>query len=271
MSPETFDADWLAIRESADHRSRAGELLPPLREWWSAAGRTRVLDLGAGAGSNLRYLAPELPGPQEWTLVDHDQGLMSRARPPVPNADVSTRCQDLREDLGGLVRSSHLVTASALLDLVSEAWLSTLAEVCAEARAGAIFALSYDGRVAWSGEADPADAAVLAAVNRHQQGDKGFGPALGPAAGPAADAVFRAHGYRTWLRPSPWVLESTDAELVRALVAGWAGVATDMRPGEQAQWHEWADRRSADVAEGRTRLRVGHWDLLALPPDGAGP
>lgn len=271
MSLETFDADWLALRESADHRSRAGGMLTPLRDWWSEPGRTRVLDLGAGAGSNLRYLAPELSGPQEWTLVDHDQGLMSRARPPVPELAVSTHCQDLRDGVGALVGRADLVTASALLDLVSEAWLSALADVCSEARAGALFALSYDGRVEWSGEADPADAAVLTAVNRHQRGDKGFGAALGPSAGPAADEAFRAHGYRTWLLPSPWVLESADTELVRALVDGWADVAMERLPGERARVREWADARSEDVAEGRVRLTVGHWDLLALPPDEGGP
>ena len=67
---ETFDADWLALREPIDHRSRAESLLAPLCETWRARGWSRVLDLGSGAGSNLRYLASRLPA-ELWVVSGH--------------------------------------------------------------------------------------------------------------------------------------------------------------------------------------------------------
>ena len=57
---ETFTADWLALREPVDHRSRADDLLNVLGTWWETAGGSRIADLGSGTGSNLRYLAPRL-------------------------------------------------------------------------------------------------------------------------------------------------------------------------------------------------------------------
>ena len=69
---ETFDADWLALREPVDHRSRAEALLAALCDAWRARGWSRVLDLGSGTGSNLRYLTPRFPAGQAWVLVDHD-------------------------------------------------------------------------------------------------------------------------------------------------------------------------------------------------------
>ena len=266
MSPESFDGGWLALREGADHRSRATELLEPLREWWSARGGRSVIDLGAGTGSNLRYLSAALHGPQEWTLVDHDRKLLSLVESPGADARFTTVRDDLTS--GGLARiaGADLVTSSALLDLVSEKWLTSAVEACSLARAAALFVLSYDGTVEWSGEADPMDASVLHAVNRHQRGDKGFGPALGPAAGRAAEAAFCAEQYRTVLAPSPWVLDGSDAELVRALVDGWAAVAVELRAGDESSVRAWAARRCEGVATGRVRLTVGHWDLLALPP-----
>ena len=79
MSEETFTADWLALREPVDHRSRAADLVAPVAEWWGSRPGQRVLDLGSGTGSNLRYLAPRLPGEQAWTLVDRDAALLEQA------------------------------------------------------------------------------------------------------------------------------------------------------------------------------------------------
>ena len=90
MSAETFDAAWLTLREDLDHDSRDPALVDLLVEWQresvdppgatgdgTAVTRvfTRVLDLGSGTGSNLRYLAPRLPGRQQWLLLDHDAAL----------------------------------------------------------------------------------------------------------------------------------------------------------------------------------------------------
>lgn len=268
MSAETFDADWLALRESADHRSRSEELGARLTSWWAHQRRPTVLDLGSGTGSNLRYLAPKLPGRQVWTLIDHDPALLSRVE--VRQGDVMVKT--LRGDLGreGLaeVGNAHLVTASALLDLVSEAWLEALANACAEAQNAALFALTYDGTIRWDAAVtDADDELVRAAVNAHQRRDKGMGTALGPAAGRFAEEAFRRGGYRTWTSPSPWRLGPEDADLARKLVEGWAVAAIDESPDQSGRIHAWAERRQAVVADGEFDLMVGHVDLLALPAE----
>ena len=79
MTRGRFAPDWLALREPVDHRSRAQTLLPLLQTAWSANGWTRILDLGSGTGSNIRYQGPRLIGPQEWTLLDHDAELLAQA------------------------------------------------------------------------------------------------------------------------------------------------------------------------------------------------
>src|SRR5260221_693568 len=107
-----------------------------------------------------------------------------------------TRCADhSTPDDGSLCDGRALVTASALLDLVSEEWMGPLAARCAAAGASVLFALTYDGRIVCTPE-DPEDAAIVALVNEHQRTDKGFGPALGPAATDAAERVFAQAGYR---------------------------------------------------------------------------
>jgi SAM-dependent methyltransferase len=274
---ETFDADWLALREPIDHRSRSESLLAPLCEAWRARGWSRVLDLGSGTGSNVRYLAPRLPAGQEWVLVDNDPGhlrVLEHADVPASVRSLTIVPGDLVDE--GVVAISHadLVTASALLDLVSEAWLRRVVHACADAGRGAYFALSYDGEFRWSAdgapggqwEDDPDDALVRDAVNVHQTGDKGLGPALGPAAAAVAERLFRSATYTTRLLPSPWRLGAADAQLVRRLIAGWEAAAATFRPSDAGRIRDWADRRRATVASGMFTLIVGHWDLLAVPP-----
>jgi SAM-dependent methyltransferase len=282
---ETFDADWLALREPVDHGSRAEALIAPLVDAWQTRGWSRVLDLGSGTGSNLRYLAPRLPGGQAWVLVDHDlehlRTLRGLARPDrVRSLTVSPgdlAAQDLEE-----VAGVDLVTASALLDLTSERWLDRVVTACSQARCGVLWALTYNGRIHWSDQeaddsaagtvavaprdTDPDDRLVQDAVNLHQTGDKGFGPALGPAAGRVAERRFQAAGYHTTLRDSPWRLAAPDRSIVKRLVDGWEQAAAAVRPADSARIRRWADGRRARVATGRFSLTVGHHDLLALPP-----
>ncbi len=275
---DAFSPDWLALREAADHRSRVGALVDRLRAEWRARGWTRIVDLGSGTGSNLRYLAPRLPGPQQWTLVDHDADLLARAEAAGTAAEVRRVHGDLA--VAGLpaVGQADLVTCSALLDLVTKDWLDCLAGACRAAGCGAYLALTYDGVMQWSaagrggdgpGEpGDPDDAAIRDAVNAHQRRDRGPATALGPDAAAAAEALLRAVGYRTWRLPSPWRLGPGDRALALALIDGWETAALDLSPpaARARRIRAWAGRRRQTAAAGRFELTVGHQDLLALPP-----
>ncbi len=277
----TFDPAWLALREPIDHRSRAAAAMSLLAQAWRAGGWSRIVDLGSGTGSNLRYLAPRLPGIRRWTLIDHDAGLLARVTAP-EGTEVRRIVGDLAATGMDAIRESEadLVTASALLDLVSKEWLETLAAACRRSGSAALFALTYDGAIQWRAAADdprpaddPDDGFVRRSVNAHQRRDKGLGPALGPMAGLRAETTFRAAGYRVWLLLSPWRLGPGDAALARALVDGWEAAALEALREAPAQAgsadadrvRAWAERRRATIAGGRFGLTVGHLDLLALP------
>lgn len=275
---ETFDTEWLALREPADRRARDRTLPERLRAAWRRRGWSRVVDLGSGTGANLRYLAPRLPSGQRWTLVDHDPRHVDRLRrleaPPEVDA-VAAVSRDLAADGLAVVDDADLVTASALLDLVSESWLAELVNRCVDAACGAYFALTCDGRMrwmtesaaGWRGDDDPDDGFVWSVFNRHQRIDKGFGPALGPTAAVSAARLFQEAGYRTWLASSAWRLDAGDRRLVDQLVEGWAAAAAELRPEHAARVEAWASRRWDALSHGSFRVTVGHRDLLALPGD----
>jgi hypothetical protein len=276
----TFSAEWLALREPADHGARAEHLIAPaVAALGSSSPDVKVIDLAAGAGSNLRYLAPRLPFSQQWTLVDRDRKLLeiaARGAHALQQATVTVVQADLSqmEDVlsAGATdsaavdtpASSTLVTASALLDLVSEAWLARLASRCRAAQAVALFALTYNGRIVCQ-PADPLDELVRALVNRHQRRDKGFGPAAGPYAAHAATVAFEQEGYRVQRALSNWELGPGASALQQPLVDGWAGAAIDESPGEAGAIAAWQSRRTSAILKGAFHVNVGHEDLLAVP------
>lgn len=280
-----FSRDWLALREPADARARsgaaAGELLRALRQHLRGR-RVRVLDLGCGTGANLRWLAPRLQCAQHWRLLDRDAGLLaaaprclarwSEAHAPgvVRHAaglrlgdwlEVGFEQHDLATSLPDL-RQVDLVTAAALLDLVSRTWLDALVHACAARGTALLLALSYDGRIAFAPRHRD-DARARDALNRHQLRDKGFAAALGPGAAAAAGAALQAAGYRVTQVRSDWCLARDRDALHDALIGGWS---TALREESGAGDHDWLQRWHGWRLAHRGALRVGHVDLLALPP-----
>ena len=264
---ESFSADWLALREPADIAARSESLTRLAGDRLAVRGRpVRALDLACGTGANVRYLAGRLPVPAAWTIIDHDRTLLDEARrrlahgPLGDDYTLTARRADLGELDPALVAGHDLVTASALLDLVSAAWLEALAAACRAANAVVLLALTFDGRMECT-PPHPDDELVRGLVLRHQRRDKGFGPALGPEAATVAEAGFATAGFTVRTAHSDWTLDTP--RLQRELVEGWARAAAEIDPSHAARITTWEARRLAHVLEGRSRIRVGHRDLVA--------
>jgi hypothetical protein len=262
-----FSAEWLALREPYDRRARNAQVLDAVAAAFAAEPAVAVVDLACGAGASLRAIGPRLPPQQSWRLVDNDLGLLARtaALAQPPRRAVQARAVDLARDLElALDGPLDLVTCSALLDLVSAPWLERLV-VEAAARALPVYAaLSYDGRATLT-PSDPFDAEMVAAVNRHQRRDKGFGPALGPQAAALAVARFEGVGYGVVQGRSDWMFGPRDGAIQDAILAGWATAARELGDVPLDRIAAWFTQRREHVADGRARLKVGHIDLFATP------
>lgn len=283
-----FSADWLALREPADSAARSLSLTRTLARTLANHGMLSILDLGSGTGANVRYLAPLLPAEQRWLLVDHDVRLLTSVperlhswgaahgyaverdgddvivHGPRTRCRLSLRRADLQADADqdALYEGRHLVTASALLDLVSASWIESLAACCARSRTSVLFALTYDGRIACS-PTEPEDEAIRVLVNEHQRTDKGFGTAAGPDAADIAHECFTRAGYDVWREPSDWVLTPDARDLQRQLIDGWADAAAAIAPEQSTMIGSWRLRRLEHVDSGRSCIRVGHTDIAA--------
>lgn len=297
-----FDAAWLALREPHDLRARDAGLADRFAAAVAAGSSrpVRILDLASGTGASLRALAPVIGVDQHWTLVDHDDGLVRRQAVEIarwaagrrwavdaaqgqPAADpafvvlattsrgtarwtVACHRLDLAHGLEALDPAAYDgVTTSAFLDLVSSAWLERFARVLHSAARPLLAVLSADGIRTWD-PALPGDATVLAAFERHQSRDKGFGPALGAAAPHRLAELLVDAGHGVMLAPSPWRIGPDDPAMLRPLLDDTLRAAAEADPDRAERFRSWAAERTRLLDAGRMSLTVGHVDLFALPP-----
>src|SRR6185312_873243 len=168
-----FSTQWLDLREPYDAAARDTSLISLIEQAVRPPEPLRIIDLGAGTGANLRYLAPRLPTAQEWLLVDSDGSLLQAGEQRLESWAVARGCAlerrtgevrltgsdmhlRVRSRIGDLNREREsldlelsgqaLISAAALLDLVSAEWLQWLLSRAVHARAMVLFVLNYTGQ-----------------------------------------------------------------------------------------------------------------------------
>lgn len=265
---------WLALREPADAAARARDLVEELVRQLPAAGRHVIHDLGCGTGAMGRWLAPLLPGRQHWILHDRDPDVLEVAASdlPGPAADgaavtVETTRSDIARLHAGDLAGAALITASALLDLLTGEELARLVAVCDSAACPVLLTLSVVGRVELA-PADPLDGRVAAAFDAHQRRTTGRGRLLGPDAVGVAVEQFRGLGADVLVQPSPWRLGASEAELAAEWFSGWLGAACEQEAELAPGTGGYRRRRLAQARAGRLSVSVEHADLLVLPRSG---
>jgi SAM-dependent methyltransferase len=288
---EAFDGDWLDLREPYDAAARDFGLAVRLAA--ALPARPRILDLGAGTGSLLRWLGHFIGRAQAWTLVDADPELAERAFETIADRaeavgwaatwpgkktllvhspEGAWRIEGLIADLAQAPGNLPLdkvdaVVCSALCDLVSRGWVERMAAACAARRLPFYAALNVTGNERF---APPrrGDAVVMRGFRRDQRRDKGFGGiALGPEAPGVIAEAFAARGYSVHRAPSDWVIDRRASAITEAIVVGHATAALAWERRSAAGIEDWLAARRSQAVNRALSIRIGHQDILALPPE----
>ena len=266
-----FSIEWLNLREASDHRARDKHLLKTAANWLNdLKSKDKVIvDLGSGTGSTIRglqrytTLAPSI----QWRLVDNDPDLLAEA---VHRHSEEYSIESFLVDLSATqklpLESVSLITASALLDLVSGDFIRDFCQLIREKNedrpVGFYSALNYDGCIKWT-PFHPLDAAILINFNTDQRRDKGFGPALGPDATDFLKTQFHSTKFQCLSAKSPWLLGSADYLLTESLINGISDVAIQTDGLTNSDIQDWKTFRIKNVRTGTCYL--GHTDILVLP------
>ncbi len=264
----SFSIAWLDLREGADLAARDKTLVTQALNWLGQAtdpiSPDRIIvDLGAGTGSTLRALTKSGANNIVWRLVDLDGKLLDEA---LRRHGKNYLIEDYQADLnivGELpLTGTHIVSASALFDLASAAFIDALIDRLDVRKTAVYAALNYDGTTTWT-PAHPLDEKVLTAFNQDQHRDKGLGPALGPECTHYLQKTLENKGYTVIIKPSPWQLGAKDRAMVNELINGITAAVSEGYGLNSSELGDWKNFRIAHVADGN--CTIGHWDVLALP------
>jgi hypothetical protein len=270
QAPIRVSPQWLALREPADAAARSTELADEVAQWMPA-GRTVIYDLACGTGSMARWLAPRLGGPQHWVLYDWDADLLAYAAAAMPDTAADgtavtfeTRMRDITRLGPPDLRGASLITASALLDMLTAEEVERLVVACTAAACPILLTISVVGRIAIT-PPDPLDQRVTEAFNDHQRRTVDGRRLLGPHAIAFAAEEFGRRRADVLVRPSPWRLGPAEAVLAADWFAGWLGAACEEQPALETATAAYAQRRGAEANAGTLCVTVDHNDLLVRP------
>lgn len=262
--------DWLDLRRPADALARATTLPAVHRLSTRLASPPfpdplQVLDLGAGTGANLFWLAPHLAVPQRWTLIDRDSELLAAAPTCQPTPAV-LEVQHVVAELDDLPRlhplgaGPALVTCSALLDVLTRAQVAALGHFVADTGSAALFSMTVSGMF----QLEPAsslDPLLLEAFNEHQERTS----LAGPSATAIAAEVLRGRGLDVEIIATPWELTADQQSLVEAYLGGVVTAVCEQDGTLDGPAHDWLVQRLTQLRDGALTVRVSHEDLLAMP------
>lgn len=262
--------DWLALREAEDARARSGELVAALLPLLPPAPLV-IHDLGSGTGSMMRWLAPLLPGPQTWVLHDWNTDLTDRALYGSAPRDRGLRDVSRISMTGELadltapdLTAASLVTASALLDVLTSEEVHAIARACIEVGVPVLFSLSVTGEVDLHPR-DARDRHIEAAFNAHQRRLAGGRRLLGRYGGAIARGLFLQAGWHVRPVDTPWRLGDHESDLLGEWFDGWVDAAVEQRPELRADAAAYRALRASQIQRGQLSATVHHTDLLAWP------
>ncbi|MDH6237091.1 SAM-dependent methyltransferase [Cryobacterium sp. CG_9.6] len=262
--------DWLALREPEDAAARSLDLALAAADLL-ADGPLVVHDLGSGTGSMMRWLAPVLPGPQTWFLHDWSANLTAQAISQVlpsdrDNAHISVfgrtgNLGDLSpDDLGG----ASLVTASALLDVLTAEEIDAVVAACVATRVPVLLSLSVTGGVKLAPQ-DEHDAAFEGAFNAHQVRNAHGRQQSGRHAPTMVSELFTAAGWDVRQSSTVWQLDHRQPSLLSEWFSGWVDAAVEAQPDLRSEADRYRQIRLNQIELGTLSARVEHMDVLAWP------
>ena len=287
MQANKFTATWINLRESYDMLSRS-DLLQNLYKN-NKLNLKKVIDLGGGNGSFLRWCHYKNIIYDDFLIIDNDEALLKSFYPRtksylstislslIKDNMMSYRIQNLKTNKDGfitlkkqdfyksidIINDYNLVSFSAVSDLLSKKFIKCLFDKINKGT-NLYFSICFDGRVKWKNK-DKHDKYIVSMFNQHQKQEKTTGVALGLNSINFIKNLSKKNDYKIYIADSSWSVDSQDND---SRIFQKAYLNTIYKPLKKFELTDkdilenWFKSKQNDIENKNSNLVVGHKDIL---------
>jgi hypothetical protein len=177
---------------------------------------------------------------------------------------IDTRVGELGELRAADLEGASLVTASALLDVLTASEAHAIVEACVGVGAPTLLSLSVTGEVElrpW----DARDKLFETAFNAHQRRQVHDRRLLGRYGAPIVRGLFELAGWKVRTARTSWRIAHTEPRLLAEWFDGWTDAAEEQSPTLREAAAGYRGLRTSQLDRGELSAVVYHLDLLAWP------
>ena len=287
MQANKFTTTWINLRESYDMLSRS-DLLQNLYKN-NKMNLKKVIDLGGGNGSFLRWCHYKNIIYDDFLIIDNDEALLksfySRTKSYLSMMSLSLikdnmmsyRIQNLKNNKDGfitlkkqdfyksidIINDYNLVSFSAVSDLLSKKFIKCLFDKVNKGT-NLYFSICFDGRVKWKNK-NKHDKYIVSMFNQHQKQEKTTGVALGLDSIKFIKNLSTKNDYKIYIADSSWSVDSLDND---SRIFQKAYLNTIYKPLKKFELtdrdilEDWIRSKKNDIESKNSNLVVGHKDIL---------
>ena len=287
MQANKFTTTWINLRESYDMLSRS-DLLQNLYKN-NKMNLKKVIDLGGGNGSFLRWCHYKNIIYDDFLIIDNDEALLKSFYPRtksylsmmslslIKDNRISYRIQNLKNNKDGfitlkkqdfyksidIINDYNLVSFSAVSDLLSKKFIKCLFDKI-DKGTNLYFSICFDGRVKWKNK-NKYDKYIVSMFNQHQKQEKTTGVALGLNSINFIKNLSKKNNYKIYIADSSWSVDSQDND---SRIFQKAYLNTIYKPLKKFEFTDkdilenWLKSKQNDIENKNSNLVVGHKDIL---------
>lgn len=287
MLTNKFSTTWINIRESYDKLSRSDLLLKQYKN--NKINLKKVIDIGGGNGSFLRWCHYKNIIYDNFLIVDNDEVLLKNFFPRTKNylstmslslmkdnmmsyriqnlknkedGFITLKKQDFYESLN-IINNHDLVSFSAVSDLLSKKFIKCLFNKIDKGKK-LYFSICFDGRVKWKNKHEH-DKYIVSIFNQHQKQEKTIGLALGLNSINFIKNISKKNNLKMHIADSSWFINSHDNH---SKVFQKSYLNTIYKPlkkyelTDKNMLEDWFRSKAKDIKNDKSNLIVGHKDIL---------
>ena len=287
MSATGYSSNWLEQRYVMDAKSRDESITNLFIENLPSNKILQLLDLGAGLGSNVKYMHPKISSNQNWYCVEIDPKLIQYGlnhlskyfenlgykvildeQNLVAIKDNRISVNYVNHSFFDIQASQYLafdgILGNALLDVFTPKQLTGLFKQLQTSIAPKLFSIVYEF-MDW-GDDDPLNDFFISIYHEHMQRSQKTGNALGPDTIKYITANIPFGPGQVILGESTWELDSSDSNILNHLLAFYQKSIPEIRTQEEdlIKFETWVNNKRDLINKHKLNAVVQHSDLLCL-------